>query len=204
MSLFCPWEPGGRWERAPASRGGPAAAPSSTLLHHPQTPACPAAFHRSFLALLLLPVTRTFKRPFWKPAKGHWPGSCPLCSGKLSRGKASRRTRGFGKQLLILNCLLWKTWLWGLGTLQSLFCDWSTNYSLLLTFLTKRTSQLLMDHRVLYQCDNAQEGNRRWSLSASVSCIKVLALIVAQLYKEKQATRRTCWCIKWAKEWFDS
>lgn len=37
MSLFCPWEPGGRWERAPASRGGPAAAPSSTLLHHPPT-----------------------------------------------------------------------------------------------------------------------------------------------------------------------
>lgn len=35
-----------------------------------------------------------------------------------------------------------------------------------------------MDHRVLYQCDNAQEGNRKWSLSASVICIEVLALIV--------------------------
>lgn len=149
---------------------------SSTDSKHPP---CPAAFHRSSLALLLLPMTRTLKWSFWKPAKGHRPGNCRLYSGKLSREKASRRTRGFVKQLLILNCLLWKTWLWGLKTLQSLFCDWCTNYSLLLTFPAERASQVLVDHRVLYQCDNAQEGNKTEAvLSASVNCIEVLALIV--------------------------
>lgn len=147
---------------APTSRGGPAATLSSALLHHPRTTnsAVPAGFDWSSLALLLLPRTRTLKWSFWKAAKGHWPWNCPLRSGKLSRGKASRRTRGFVKQLLNLNCLLWKTWLWGLRTLQSLFCDWSTNYSLLLTLPTERTSQLLMDHKVLDQWDNAQEGNK--------------------------------------------
>lgn len=124
--------PGGGRERAPPAEGArqPRWAPRSCIIHNNKHPPCPTGFDWSFSALLLLPMTRTLKWSFWKPVKGHWPGNCPVCSGKVSRGKASRRTRGFVKQLPILNCLLWKTLLWGLfkvfsvTDLQITLCCW--------------------------------------------------------------------------------
>lgn len=199
---FVPGSLAGAGSALPPAEGDrqPHRAPRSCIIHRQQTPACPAAFHRSFLALLLLPVTRTLKRSFWKPAKGHWPGSCPLCSGKLSReNKRVWKTVANFKLLIMANMALRtqdssKSFLWLIYKLLS-----AVDFPDQKHFPTSHGSQSTLP---VWQCTRREQ-------EMVTQCLCHLyrgsGLDSGQLYiKKKQATRRACWCIKWAKEPFDS
>lgn len=166
--VFTHYEPA-HYACQPPSRGGPTVTLSSALLQHSVTIKCPEnplGFDWRFL-VSLLKILCYQKPEHWngpsenQQRKRDRLGNCALYSRKLNRWKASRKTRGSAKQLLLFFGSVWKMTLRTKGSAKF----FSASFCLLLAG-QNNFSTYDRQLRVLFDCDNAYPAVTHCPVSA--------------------------------------